>query len=196
MTNSAYRIGLYNMAVCAAALALVWLIATWALPLFNIGLAGNAGIIAFNLVFLISILAMVIAFVRGRMDRGEQLLDCGPHPHRWSFFAMAASGLGMATVFGQALGGAFGSVFAILFTGYWLFMASGRLAVHENGFWIYWGLTRWEQIASYHWADDGTLLLRKKGQKVLSRGAIEIPSDYQEVVAKLLDSFLPGLKEE
>ena len=76
--------------------------------------------------------------------------------------------------------------------GFWVVMATGRLQVRENGLWQYWGLLRWDRLASYHWADDATLILRGRGPLNFLQGALPVPPEHQAEVKALLAKNAPA----
>ena len=139
------------------------------------------------------------AWMYGRAGGGRILLDCGPHPTRklFLFNAVLFLVLGITGGFaGNSVSKAFGiagPAFGVSFGVYWLIIATGRLQVRENGIWAYWGLLRWKKIASYRWADDGTLMMKTRGGlSFLRRGALPVPSEHTQAFDDLLAKHCPA----
>jgi hypothetical protein len=107
------------------------------------------------------------------------------------FAALAIRGEFFAAAPAKAFGGD-GSVFALAFSASMLIMAFGRLQVTENGIWQYWGLLPWRKVAAYRWAADNTLLVTSKARLLFLRGALPVPSAYQQAVDNLLLQFCPA----
>jgi hypothetical protein len=74
-----------------------------------------------------------------------------------------------------------------------LFMfARGRMQFREGGYWCMGHLLKWDKIGSYFWADDGTLLFRRKSFHSWFQGAIPIPLEPKQAVEELLAKYCPA----
>lgn len=128
----------------------------------------------------------VVGFVlwqRSRRKGGTTLVDCGPHPMKWLFFACAACfAVGALLIRTEATSWSMMQSWPLLLLVvlFYSTMAFGRLQIVENGLWVYWGLARWDKISSYEWTDDSTLLLRSKGwMGRITRGAVRVPVEHR-----------------
>jgi hypothetical protein len=133
----------------------------------------------------------VANFVRDLSARGPVLLDCGRHPTWWLFAwnAVAFAVLGLSANGWSGFAGAFAPAvpaFLVAFVAFWVVLATGRLQVCERGLWQYWGLLRWEKVATYRWADDGTLILRGRGFGQFLQGALPVPPERRAEFKALL----------
>lgn len=189
MTPTAWAQGFTNAAVCAVGLATVVLLGG-ALVAWATGLPpSHAAAGAFGAVLVATNAAFYATLARDRRARGRLLLDCGAHPVRrlfavegWLFLVFAVATFRYSTLMGSLLAAP-----ALLF----LVFSTGRLQVRENGLWQYWSLLRWDRVASYQWADDGTLILRGRGPFHSLRGALPVPPESRAEVKALLAKYAP-----
>lgn len=72
------------------------------------------------------------------------------------------------------------------------FMQGGRLQIREGGIWCVCVLLRWDTIGSCHWANDGTLLFRRKGFNWWFQTALPIPLEHKQAVEDLLAKHCPA----
>ncbi len=158
--------------------------------------------VAFVALFLTGMVSQVL----GRARCGDVLLDCGPFPARKRFFFafaiafVASVGLFFVGVgYLLASGGADGflltgsAVLSFIFSMYFLYIATGRLLICENGMFLYWGLLRWNKIESYRWegATDATLMLQVKSRFFpLKRGALPVAIEQKDAVDALLQQHV------
>jgi hypothetical protein len=129
---------------------------------------------------------------------GRILLDCGPHPTRLLFLINAAVfvTMGFCGLFaGPSLAKSIAIVSPVLgvsFGLYWLIMALGRLQIREGGLWQYWGLLRWDKIASCRWSGDSTLMVKANSRlPFLGRGALPVPPEQKQAINELLQKHCP-----
>ena len=192
MTSTAWERGFKNMLICGVGVLVGYAVVMTVLVMIFHETAGDAFGISASALGYFFLVGFLVAWIYGRATTGPVLLDCGPHPTRWLFLAMAVihmfmalngwySGKSSATGFGAS-----GPVFLALFATFWLVMATGRLQIRENGIWQYWSLLRWGGIDSYEWAEDATLLLKAKGVLALLQGALPVPPEHRQAVADLL----------
>ncbi len=139
-------------------------------------------------------LAFVVAWFHGHTVAGFILLDCGPFPmHR------QALGLVVVTQFiGVGLLGSSVNTFAtwafllsILCPALYLIIWTGRLQLRENGIWLYVCLLRWDRISSYRWADDSTLVWKRKNFLGLFQGVLTVPREHRQAFADMLAKRCP-----
>ena len=208
MTSTAWSQGAKNASMMMAAMLVVWgLITTAVMLIFEQPVFRAAGI-AWGVLCVLALVAFVASWFYGRSAAGRVLLDCGPHPTRWLFVVNAVLFLVMGMSFGldplfrlldapdaNSLSAWFGiglPVMLLVFVPYWFVLASGRLQMREAGIWQYWGLLRWEKIASYRWASDATLMLRGKALFGVFQGALPVPPEQKQVVEELLAKHCPA----
>ena len=189
MTPTAWVQGATNAAVCTLVLLAVVALGG-GLVAYGTGLpTRHAAAGAFGAVLVATNVAFYVGLAFDRRTRGRLLLDCGPHPMRWLFavegwlFLVGA----IATLRYSTLIGSLLAAPALLF----LVFSTGRLQIRENGLWQYWSLLRWDRVASYHWADDATLILRGRGLFHSLRGALPVPPESQAEVKALLAKYAP-----
>ena len=193
MTSTAYGQGVKNALVCGIGFLAVWLVAGGAVwQMTGRSLAASFGL-GFALLWGLVFAWFVAAWLYGRQAGGRVLLDCGPTPSRKLFLVNAGLALILGLKYGLDGGSAakmFGPaalvLFGVSYSVYSLIMAGGRLQVRENGLWQYCGLLRWGKVKSYHWADDGTLLLQSRGPSSFLRGAFPVPPEHKDVFDQLL----------
>lgn len=193
LTMTAYSQGILNMLVCSVGVFGAFGAMTWLLHAFDGKTLVEAGGIAFGAIWVGSLLAMIAGWIYGKGARGARLLDCGAHPTRKLFLMNGGIFIfaGIAALVTERFPW-FASLFVFSFAGYWLLMASGRLGVHENGIWTYWGLMRWNRIGRYNWAEDGTLLINSTGPlSFLFRGAFPVPAERVDEVKAVLQQRVP-----
>ncbi|MCY2990437.1 MAG: hypothetical protein NTY19_21550 [Planctomycetota bacterium] len=192
MTSTAWNQGAKNALLCAVGFLLAWLSLAVVFLLATGQSLSASFALAFAVLWCLIFLAFVWTWLYGRRSAGRVLLDCGPHPTRklFLFHAVLFLLLGLTGGFSVSsvskLLGIAGPVFGVSFAAYWLIMATGRLQVRENGLWQYYGLLRWNKIASYRWAEDATLLVRSKGSSAWFHGALPVPPEHRQAVEELL----------
>ena len=132
-------------------------------------------------------------WICGRSLGGRILLDCGPYPDKGAYLAVAVV-LGLLT-FLQCHATSWSKVFSmdgpwipVSSAAFFLVAAFGWLQVRDNGIMQYWGLLRWGKIASFHWAEDATLLLSRRGFLSL-RVALPVPPEQKQAVDEFLTRF-------
>ena len=153
---------------------------------------------AFAVFWGLFLIVALATWTYGRSIAGQILLDCGPHPCRsvcltagifilgltmWHYCSHPPSSL--SEVFSLD-----GPWFPVSLAVFCLVAAFGRLQVRKNGIFQYWSLLPWRRIASYHWADDGTLLITKK-RRLSFRVALPVPPEQKQAVDKLLTKLSP-----
>ena len=190
-TSTAQSQGRKNVLICAIGSLVLWLAITTAVSY----LPGRTFVGSFDLSFALLGVAIFLLFIGtwlyGLSTRGAVLLDCGPHPQRRNFVAiaaisvMAALAVGSAATTSSSLLIAASPFFGIASAVYWLIVATGRLQVHENGLWIYWDLVQWRKIRSYRWAPDATLMFQAR-----FRGAVPVPQAHRKSFDILLAKHL------
>lgn len=197
MTSTAYRQSVKNALAGFAGLLVMWLLiggTIWQAT--GTSFSESFGI-AFVLLLGSAFVWFLAAWLHGRQAGGHSLLDCGPHPYRKSFLLSAVIFPLIFLIDGVADGSSakvFEIAFPVLVALYCLIKAGGRLQVRENGVWQYWGLLRWGKIESYHWADDGTWLVKVRGFSFLRRGALPVPPEYKGAFDQLLQKH--GIVED
>ncbi len=197
MTLTAWSQGIANAMACAVGVFGTWLTIGWLVSLATDKTIAESGTVAFAVIWVGSLLGLVAGWVQGLSRRGTLLLDCGSHPTRWLFLANAvffaiAGVCGSFATNTNMFVGPFGTLFALSFAAYWVFMGMGRLGIHEHGIWTYWGLMKWGRIKKYSWAADGTLLIRSNGPlSFLLRSAIPVPNERLAEFKRLLLQRLP-----
>jgi hypothetical protein len=197
MTSTAWGQGIANALICGlgwlAALGLIGGAVAW--------LTGRPFQAVVGLTFLVLLTLVMVTFfaslVRDLAQRGRLVLDCGRHPMWWLFLLNAALFLMMGWAMLPAGRGPIvlakaWPVLGVVFVAFWVVLATGRLQVRENGLWQYWALLRWERLASYHWADDATLILRGRGLLQFLQGALPVPPEHQAEVKALLAKHAPA----
>jgi hypothetical protein len=214
MTPTARRQGRKNAMIFLIASLVVWCVITAAVVLiFHQSIFRAFGVSGLALGG-VAMLVFYGTWLYGRSAGGRVALDCGPHPTRTMFLAMAVlisiSVLSMGLIDGlEFIGrwideeatstssffsiGAF--VFLMLTVPFDLIMASGRLQVRENGIWPYCGLVRWNKIVSYSWANDGTLLIRARKSFFSWTGGtlpVSVPPERKQAVEELLAKHCPA----
>ena len=169
--------------------------------LLCIGVSGTA-------IFGLGLLAFVGKRLFGRNTDGRVLLDFGPIPTPKLGLMGALSFLVLGLMFGVGtirvlIGGGdltsesnwspiVGLLILISFLPFHLIMARCRLQIREGGIWCLGNLLRWDKIGSYRWANDGTLLFRRKGFSSWFQGAIPIPLEHKQTVEELLAKHCPA----
>jgi hypothetical protein len=193
MTATAWRQGFKNASVVLIAVMAIWAVLfAIVIRVTGLSLRDSAGV-AFAVFAGATLILFLATWLRSRSQAGPVLLDCGPHPSRALFYVNAVLFPIMGTMIGLAQFGHWPAaaiaapLLGLGFSAYWIIMARGRLQVRENGLWQYWGLLRWNRIASYRWADDSTLLIRSTGPLSMLQGALPVPPEYQERVNELLE---------
>jgi hypothetical protein len=201
MTLTAWVCGLRNMVVTSVIpLGLVSL-GTWLVSsVFHWSTFAALGL-SLALFIAASLLLFFGCWWRDLASRGAVLLECGPHPWRIVFLLNAAvfavAGLAGGLTGGRALPWHPTAVLVFLFSysAFWTFLALGHLQACEAGIWGYWGLVRWEKIASCRWSGrgDNTLLLQARRQiPLLGRGAIPFPPESKQAMVELLAKRCPA----
>jgi hypothetical protein len=193
MTSTAYRQGVKNALACLAGLLVMWLLiggTIWRATGTSLSFGESFGI-AFASLWAFLFAWFLAAWLYGRQTRGHRLLDCGPHPSKKSYLVAAVIFPIVFLIHGSTVGSSakvFEIAFSVLVALYCLFMAGGRLQVRENGVWMYWSLLRWGKIDSYHWADDGTWLVKVRGLFSFRRGALPVLPEYKDAFDQLLQT--------
>ena len=184
MTVAAASQGIKNALICLVPVLAESGFVYWLLSTFTASSQTIALFSAFMLPFAVSLFVMLVSWLRGIQLRGELLIDCGQHPGRRLFLFNAV----MFLVLGYRCFsfGALGTVFTISFSAYWLFMATGRFAVHKGGLWVYHAFLPWDKISHYSWASGNTLTFKTTNGWLLSRGAIPVPVEFVDDVTQLL----------
>jgi hypothetical protein len=206
-TPTAWGQGVRIVLICGI-LFVFWCIITAAIVVVFEQSILHAFNVAFAVLWGIFLSVFLGTWLFGRRAAGRVLLDCGPHPTRSLFLIQAICWLivvlaaGFAVLWGVATSSpsSFGIgeiVFGLSWAAYSLIIATGRLQVRENGIWAYWGLLRWGKIGSYHWANDATLWVRRKGPLALflpgaSRVALPVPPEHKQAVEEFLAKHCPA----
>ena len=77
-----------------------------------------------------------------------------------------------------------------------LSQAVSRLLIVEDGIWVYYNLLKWQDIESYEWQNDSTLVLKSHPKRrflilpVASQHVLPIPAGQREAVSQLLEQYL------
>lgn len=140
--------------------------------------------LSLDILFTLTVVWFFSSWFRGRLGAGSVLLDAGQHPRWWLFL--------LVTVMSVSTGGLtdfleprplrtdatspFFDLLRILFIGSLMF---GRLQICEGGLWIYWSLTRWEEISAYSWKDETTLVLERKDGFSFFRSGFVVPPQHR-----------------
>lgn len=187
MTAVAAIQGIKNAMICTVPVLAFSGSIYWLLSTFTAASQTTAFFSAFMIPLAVCLLAMLISWIRGIQLRGQLIIDCGTHPGRKLFLFNAV--IFLIFGFGGFTFGKLGPIFTTSFAAYWLFMATGRLSVHESGLWIYHVLLPWNKIAEYSWAPDNTLMVKTKGMFSLSRSAVPVPGEHVDDVERLLNQY-------
>ena len=163
----------------------------------------DSAFVAFGMLWALAFVSFFVSWLRGRLQAGPLLLDCGPHPTRWQFWMNAAlfllflGGGGLARVAKQPEPFGIGMlIFGLTACGYFLTLALGHLQVRENGLWQYWGLLPWSKLRSYSWEGDCLMLQADTTFAFLGRGAIPVPSEHKAGVDQILSKHCPVVNLE
>lgn len=195
---TAWRRGAINAALCMSGLIVVCIVVALGLSLFIHRDRRELLFMAFCFVAALTLVAFPVAWLRDVCTKGQIVFDCGPHPARLLFFfnCVIMAVLGVVACFSTTFLAPsylrYGLAFAFASSLFNLILAFGRLQVTENGIWQYWGLLRWREVASWHWAKDNTLLLTATGRfAFLRRGALPVPPQCRDAVDDLLSRYCP-----
>ena len=181
LTSAVQRQGLKNALICGIVVLVLWLALTVALTSLTERPLIASLATSLALIWGTTFPLLVGIWLYSLSTRGPVLLDCGAHPHRRRFLAIAVIALlaGLSGGLSATPNLFFGPPFALSFAAFWLIVATGRLQVRQNGLWCYWSLLRWQKIRSYHWEPDASLMLR--ATSVLSLpGGISVPPHHRE----------------
>jgi hypothetical protein len=193
MTGSMWALGFRNAFLCGlgvlvSIVGLAALVAVVSDQPFT-----TAAWMTFNIMCGLSILSYMFKWLQGKLMAGPVLLDCGAHPMAWLFvfnvvifLAIAIPGGPMSNSRSGLMSGWFFGPMAFFF----LTMAIGRLQVRTNGIWSYFGLLRWDKIASYEWSQDTVLSFKVRGIWRWFRGAVAVPPEHREAFDRLLTEHL------
>lgn len=198
MTPTAWGQGVKNALICGFGVLAAWFTITAFFAVnFQLPLLHSIGV-AFAALCGLVLVVFLGTWIYGRNAAGRVLLDCGTHPTKILFLINAA----IFPILGVVVGlnttslswtfGIAGPVLGVSFGVFYLIMATGRLQVRENGIWAYWGLLPWGKVGSYQWANDGTLLVRRKGPLALMQGALPVPPEHKQAVEELLAKHVPA----
>lgn len=72
-----------------------------------------------------------------------------------------------------------------------LTLATGRVQVYEGGIWNGHALLRWHNLISYHFAADGTLIVRTKS--FLPTNTVKVPLEHQATSERILLEHVPHI---
>ncbi len=185
LTHNAFRQGYVNFLVCAIGGGACWIVVSGILSLVLGQEFGVASWYAFVALSVGPVIALIGSRIRSIRNRGPMLRDCGPFPLWWQYAVFAS-----VLIFLLLL-----SVFKSSNTSYFYIgimipvsvaMALGRLQVCESGLNVYGDLLRWEDIRSYRWADDNTILISTQTWLPFVKRAIPIPPRDKAAVIKYL----------
>lgn len=187
MTLTAWRQGAKNALVCGIGV----LVSGWVIAAAISSISGQPRSDSLRAVFAVlcgfSWLLFLGTWINGRANAGRVLLDCGPHPTRTlllintgllvivALYVLAAPSVSRADAIVELV------VWVSVATSS-LIMGAGRLQVRENGIWQYTSLLRWDKIGSYRWADDSTLVVRRKGPLAFFKGALPVPPEHRQAI--------------
>jgi hypothetical protein len=194
LTPEAFQQGIKNMAICLIICVIfsVFLVLP-AVFLFKLPImlaVTDSSCILEILIFPL----FIYTWIRDRKRSGSVVLDCGPIAWRIAFiFYSVVFAIGAVLIISKTPSqlGLFYSVSLFLASIYFFYFQAGRLQIRENGIWIYCNLTLWEQIAWYHWTENGTLFFRTKQVFSFSKGALPIGKEYQQAVDDFLREHCP-----
>jgi hypothetical protein len=178
-------VALGYMALVAAGVALIFNV-TW-------GDSFRDVLLVFESMCLLPLLVVSGVLAYGRRGRGRVLLDFGPDRLRNLFLSVsllcliagAMSGAEAAmNLSSHNLQGLFTAVMQIALAIMFLIRGIGRVQITEKGIWQNSSLHRWDQIGSYRWENESTLLT-VKGQGLASF-TLPVPSERKQAVQDLL----------
>jgi len=198
MTATAWGQGAKNAVICGIAVLVFSCVMAAAVSVISHQPISDSFGAAFAVLWILSLLAFLGTWLYGRMTAGRLLLDCGPQPMRTLFLIVAGLYLIMGSMERGAappLSSAFPIprlMFDVSFAGFCLILATGRLQLRENGIWGYSSLLRWDRIGSYRWANDSTLVVRRRGPLGFFKGALAVPPEHREAVEGLLRQASSG----
>jgi hypothetical protein len=192
MTSTALGQGARNALICGAVVVVVSFALAAALSLILGRTIAGCWRLSFAWIWAATFVTCTATWLYGRKVAGKVLLDCGAHPTWWLFLAtgllMAVNGIS------RGAGSSSKVLETVASSVTFLFFATGRLQVRENGIWGYWGLLRWSKVESYDWAIDSTLLIKRKGffSALGFRGALPVRPKQKQAVDDLLIKFCPA----
>lgn len=159
----------------------------------------ESGIAGFCLVLIIWFVAFIGAWLFGKSIAGPILLDCGAHPTKKLFLAVAVwillVGIGLLEDPGwlSKFEAIMLAIMLLCFGLHWLISAFGRLQMRENGIWGYVFLLRWNKIETYHWereADRHTLVCKSTSiGRYFFKSTFFVPLQYKDSVDDLLKNY-------
>lgn len=209
MTPTALAQGRRNALICGVPVfVIIWIIPAVIAIIFEQPFFLCLGVSAAATLGLCS-LVLVMKWLFDRNTGGQILLDFGPFlvpkVSLIGVLCVLFFGLmfGVGTVQGLINGGlatllsdwfpALGLLTVLSIVPFHLIMGRIRFQIREGGFWCLGNLLPWDKIDSYSWANDGTLLIRRKGFfSPWSKGAIPILPEHKQAVEELLAKHCPA----
>lgn len=196
MTKTARARGAKNALICGIGVLTVWFMFALAITFVTGKSLRQAASTAFLMLWGITMVCVVGAWLYGRKSGGQVVLDCGSFPN-WKLCLLNAALLMLLNLPGTWSAnyflGVYAPIFGISCAIFWLILAMGRLQIREAGIWCYSGLLRWTKIDTYRWSDDSTLLLKTKGGWwSLNRRALPITPELRGPVEEILQKHFPS----
>lgn len=201
MTKAAYKRGSQNVALAAViSHSLIGFAAYAICQIFQVDLWLSLGCV-FAMVCTAMNFAFGVTMFRGYANRGEVLIDCGPHPARKQYHAlltiMFLGALAFAVGYRETAGVAIAISLLVTSSFFWI-ASKGRLQICENGVFQYFGLLPWSRIGSYRWegTTDATLMIQSNStMAILTRGAFPVAVEQKEAVEAIMQEHLGGHQE-
>lgn len=172
-------------------------VAAFATLVYGISIATGKGLqdvfqTACKILFVAFVGRAVWKFFLYRMARRVILLDLGrfrPFPAR---DLIAVAGLAMMAIPAPVIATPFLAVAFVAYVQVWC----ERLLFVKDGIWFYGSILKWQDIESYEWKEDSTLILKSHlkryflGVPVENELVLPIPLGQRETVSQLLEQYL------
>jgi hypothetical protein len=188
------RVLAFVFALIAGLLAYLALVAAGVSLIFNRDFGESfKGVLLFvEFVCLLALLFALGIWMSKLRGRGRVLIDFGPDRMRKFFLAV-----GILCLFAAILGGVSAALnsserwsmvflppLQLALAVQFLVRSRGRVQITENGIWQNLNLLCWEQIGSYHWVHDSTLVaVNGKGPVTLK---LPVPPEHKRAVEEIL----------
>ena len=129
-------------------------------------------------------------FLLNRMKRRVKLLDLGRFFPTRGWYLIWLASLAIVGIGNPQLAPFLGCAF-VSFSAFWF----ERLLFVEDGIGIYGSFLKWQDIESYEWRNDSTLVLKSQPKSRLlgfpyeNKHALSIPAGQREAVSQLLEQY-------